>query len=123
MSFHRILARAYRQNGKWDKAIGSYQQVIKLLPSSTAAYTNLGYIFVKTKKYNKAVEQYRLALKIAPSSSTLYYNLGNVLMAQKDYRGAMDAYVGYIEHAPNGKYEAKIRTKIEDLRFKIMTQE
>ena len=123
VSFHRILARAYRQNGKWDKAIGSYHQVIKLLPSSTAAYTSLGYIFVKTKKYNKAVEQYRLALKTAPSSSTLYYNLGNVLMAQKDYRGAMDAYVGYIEHAPNGKYEAKIRTKIEDLRFKIMMQE
>jgi tetratricopeptide (TPR) repeat protein len=80
-------------------------------------------MYVKGKQYNKAVEQYRTALKISPTSSTLYYNMGNVLMAQKDYRGAMDAYVGYIENDPDGKYAESIRTKIEDLRFRIMTQE
>jgi len=123
VSFSRVLANAYRRDGQSGKAIKSYRKVILLSPSSTGAYTSLGNMYVKGKQYNKAVEQYRTALKISPTSSTLYYNMGNVLMAQKDYRGAMDAYVGYIENDPDGKYAESIRTKIEDLRFRIMTQE
>lgn len=123
VSFHRILANAYRQQGRTDKAIAAYRDVIRLNPDDTGAYTSLGNIFVKTKQYDKAVEQYRAGLKAGSSSPILYYNIGNVLMAQKDYRGAMEAYVGYIENAPDGKYAESIRDKIEDLRFKIMTEE
>lgn len=119
---HRALADAYKNTGRLKQAISTYQQITRLTPKSSASFTNLGNLYVKNKQYDQAITQYRQALKVNPKAELVNYNLGNVLVAQKQYRAAIDAYVGYLRIAPKGKYAQKARDKVEDLRFRIMSQ-
>jgi tetratricopeptide (TPR) repeat protein len=120
---YEMLAQACRAQGDTGRAIAVYQEIIRLAPARSAAYTNLGNIYVRLKQYDRAVQQYRAGLKADPASSILYYNLGTVLVVQKDYRGALDAYTRYLKLEPDGPYAETVEKKIEDLRFKAMTEQ
>jgi tetratricopeptide (TPR) repeat protein len=120
---HRILAIAYKRQGLPSKAIGAYTEIVRLEPSSSDAYASLGNLHVGMKMYDEAVVHYRAGLAADPKSDLIYYNLGNVLSAQKEYRAAIDAYVGYLRISPGGKYVQKVRDKVEDLRFRVLSSE
>ncbi len=120
---YRMLAIAYKRLGHAQKAIDAYKQVIRIEPSSSEVYARIGNLYVGLKKYENAIEQYQAGLVVDPESELLYYNLGNVLAAQQDYRAAIDAYAGYLRMAPDGRLEQKVREKVEDLRFRIMSSE
>ena len=66
-----------KAKGQDQKLIGAYTEIIRLDPSSSVAYTNLGNIYVRLKDYNKGVSQYRAGIKATPEFELLHYNLGS----------------------------------------------
>lgn len=51
-------ALTYTQQGKWDRAIGEYQTILKADPRDVTVYNNLGDLFARAGKTAEAIEQY-----------------------------------------------------------------
>jgi Flp pilus assembly protein TadD len=75
----RQLAIRQHQQGQTDQAIQLYQTFLKLQPSDTAIWCNLGAALRKQKHYQSAVNCYRRALEIQPNDPTALGNLANAL--------------------------------------------
>lgn len=121
---HReLLAQAYRSKGSVDQALTTYREIVRLDPGNSSAYLTMGNVYVREKQYDKAIQQYRAGIKAAPLAPLPYYNLATVLMSQKDYRGALEAYSGYLRADPAGEYADTAKKKVDELRFKVMTQQ
>ena len=72
-----LLGNALGKQGKFSEAIDSYQRAIKIKPSFTEAYNNLGLVFEELGKFNEAIDSYQQAIKIKPNFTEAYNNLGN----------------------------------------------
>jgi Tfp pilus assembly protein PilF len=75
----RQLAIQFHRQGRADQAIALYQAFLKLQPSDTAIWCNLGAALRKQKKYQSAVNCYRRALEIQPDDVAALGNLANAL--------------------------------------------
>jgi len=82
-----VYAGAYFQRGllfskekELEKAIGDYQQQIKLTPFHFEAHYNLGILQLKTKQYLASVQTFEAAAKLAGGTrkAKVFYNLGLV---------------------------------------------
>jgi tetratricopeptide (TPR) repeat protein len=51
-------ALTYTQQGKWDRAIGEYQSILKADPRDVTVYNNLGDLFARAGKTAEAIEHY-----------------------------------------------------------------
>ena len=122
IEYREILAQAYRSKGAITQALTTYAEVVRMDPDNSSAYTTMGNIYVREKQYDKAIQQYRAGIKAAPLAPLPYYNLATVLLSQKDYRGAIEAYNGYLKADPLGEYADTVKKKVDELRFKVMTQ-
>ena len=67
-----------RRNQK--KAIESLEAAVRLSPSFSGAWNNLGTLFYKSAQYEKAEESFRAALTASPESFEPLVNLGGVLL-------------------------------------------
>lgn len=79
----------------YDVAVHAYRQVLKLDPSFTDAYVNLGTIFYNERKFAEAEHYYRLALAKDCYHAKACFNLGNVL----DEINCREEAVHYYERA------------------------
>ncbi len=55
------LGNAYDDLGKYEEAIESYKQAIRIDPDLPQAHYNLGVVYQKSNMYKKAMESYKLA--------------------------------------------------------------
>jgi TPR repeat len=60
---------------KWDSAIASYEQVLKLNKESADLYYNLGNAYYKNKFIGKAIWNFELALKLNPNHADAQNNI------------------------------------------------
>lgn len=123
VEYREILAQAYRSKGAMGQALTTFDEIARLEPGNSSAYTSMGNIYVRQKQYDKAIQHYRTGINAEPSAPLPYYNLATVLLSQKDYRGAMEAYNGYLKADPVGEYADTVKNKVDELRFKLMTQQ
>jgi tetratricopeptide (TPR) repeat protein len=65
----------YCKKSQYDKAIASYQAVIKEGYASSDLYFNLGYSYFKSKNYTKAILYFEKAKILAPADKDITYNL------------------------------------------------
>jgi len=76
-----LVYTALKQN---DKAISSYNKVIKLNPKHTKAYFKKGLLF--GNDYDKTIECYTKLIEFEPQNADAYYNLANAYRS-KDQGG------------------------------------
>ncbi len=77
---------AYRLKALYESAISSYQKVLKMDPSDTAASLRVAKCFFDMKRYDSAETLLREQVKIYPQNTEMKFNLGSALfkMEKKD---------------------------------------
>jgi uncharacterized protein YjbJ (UPF0337 family) len=80
------------QTKNFEEAIRCFSEAIRLEPSFTEAYNNLGNSLVALMRFDEAGEVYRKAITLDPSNATAYFNLGNLHRQMKNYTEARDAF-------------------------------
>ena len=76
----RFLAAVQAEEaGEKHRAIGLYEEILKIDPLYAAAYINLGTINFHLHQYGRAEELYRRATEVDPAYVLAFFDLGNVL--------------------------------------------
>lgn len=96
---------AYK-NGEYDKASGSYQEVIKKNPDNATAQFNNGNALYKSDKKEESVKAYDNAINLfgtAAEKSNAYYNKGVVLQNEKKLPECIEAYKQALKLDPSNE--------------------
>ena len=86
--------------GEKQRAIGLYDEILKLDPAYAPAYINLGTIQFHLRDYAKAEELYRRATEADPGYVLAFFDLGNVLDELERPDESIDAYRQAVALAP-----------------------
>ena len=86
------LGIVYSSIGKYQQAIESYNQAIRMIPDFAAAHYNLGIIYFNLGNYQQAVKNFSQAVRAAPDFTAAYYNLGVVYHLLGQNQRAIENY-------------------------------
>src|SRR5205807_1690479 len=86
------------------EATGFYRVALAVRPATSAAYNNLGVLFLVQKKLPEAIAACHKAVELDPKYPVAYNNLGNAFRDQGKLPEAIAAYHKAIELDP--KYAA-----------------
>ena len=73
---HYNLGLALKHRGRFQEAIGHFEQALQLKPDSADTHNNLGATLWQVGRAQEAMGHYELALRIKPDSAEAHYNLG-----------------------------------------------
>ena len=91
---------AYRLKGEHDRAIGDYNQAIRINAKFAAAYNNRGIAYDGKGDYDRSIADYDQAIKLKPSAET-YFNRGNAHLGKSHYDHAIGDYNQAIKLKPD----------------------
>jgi tetratricopeptide (TPR) repeat protein len=94
------LAYAYQQTGRYDDALFTYDAVLDLLPSETAALYNKGVILLKLGETAAAEEVLRAALDVNPGHALAAATLARQLVDDGDYEAVLEVVLPAAERSP-----------------------
>ena len=86
------LANQYMLMKQWDKAIETYQALLKLKPNDITAHQNLGIAAYNKKSMEDAETHFRKALELKSPGPTAHYYLGLIFVATKRYPEAVPEF-------------------------------
>ncbi|MGQ9455739.1 MAG: tetratricopeptide repeat protein [Armatimonadota bacterium] len=113
----------YSAVGVWRNSITLFDQALKVDPTNSLAYNNLGNALVDLGEFDRAIECYNKALQYHPEYADARYNLaeayrqsGEVDKAISEYKRVIRMYPKYIKarnnlgslYALQGKYDLAI---------------
>lgn len=67
------------EQNKLENAQHSFENAIKINPSSSMSYSALGYVHYLTKRYDLAIQNFKMALSLDPNNAGAHNNLGYTL--------------------------------------------
>ncbi|MBU2102291.1 MAG: tetratricopeptide repeat protein [Candidatus Omnitrophota bacterium] len=86
------------ENNDYQCAISEFETAIKLIPTESVCYINLGLTYKKMGNHQEAIKFLEKAISCDPEDSEIYYNLGNVYFELlRDKEAAMRYYLKAIE--------------------------
>lgn len=86
--------------GDLVQAETSFHAVVRLNPSSGAAYSNLGVIAMRQKRWSAALSALSNAERLAPSLTGVRLNMGLVYYRINDFRSASPEFAYVLVHEP-----------------------
>ena len=86
---------------KFDAAINSYKQALKINPEFADGYYNMGVVLQNKGDLEEALGNYKQALKIRPDYAEAYNNMGVVLQNRGDLESAIDSYKQALKIKPD----------------------
>ena len=86
------LANQYMLMKQWDKAIETYQALLKLKPDDTTVHQNLGIAAYNKKSMEEAETHFRKALELKSPGPTAHYYLGLIFVSTKRYPQAVPEF-------------------------------
>ena len=89
------LAVKYHQDGKIPEAEAAYNEILKINPSNSVCYNNLGLIASDRGLYQAAEQLFKKSCEINRKNSDAYNNLGNTYRAQ----GKIEEAIASLEQA------------------------
>ena len=98
---HNIQGASNAYLERYDAAIESYDQAIKINPGYADAYLNKGSALQKKGQLDKAIESFNTALSINSDNSTAYFNMGNALTEKDELDAAVESYKKALEIKPD----------------------
>jgi len=74
-----MLAKANQlyEQGKYDDALGAYQELRDKYIDNALAWYGMGAVFYANKMYDKAIDRFQTAIKLDPNLTTAMHWLGN----------------------------------------------
>lgn len=90
--FFNELGYAYRQKGRMEEAIQSYQKSLSLDPQNPVIMENLAVVFYLNKEYSQAVELCQKVVKSNPRFHQAHSTLGLAYYRLGKYREAMEEF-------------------------------
>ena len=110
-----LLAGVYNETNS-DKAIGCYENAIKLNPKSYLAYRGLGNYYLKKKDYSLADAYYGKAIDINSFRfAPIYKNRAVARMQIGNNRGAKEDLIKYLEQMPTAQDRKSIEEALVEL--------
>jgi Flp pilus assembly protein TadD len=100
------LAKKYHARGQLDKAIGLYQDTMRLDPTNANAQNDLGVALQQRGKRTEAEAAYRRAIALDPFSATAHLNLGLFL---RSMNRAADASQEFYQARQNARGDEETR--------------
>jgi tetratricopeptide (TPR) repeat protein len=64
---HYNRGNAYTDQGKFDEAIGNFNEAIQLDPNYAAAYNDRGVVYCQQRKFDKAISDFSNAIRLDPN--------------------------------------------------------
>ena len=94
---HHVLALALDGQQKFNEAVTSYQNALKLQPekynqSSPDLQFNLGIALTQLNRLDEAANAYLQAIRLQPNFFEAYGKLGTILQRQGKLEGAIESY-------------------------------
>ena len=92
---------SFFEAGKYEEAIESYKQAIRIKPDSAKLHAFLGGAYIESGDYKKAIESFKEAIRIKPDYAGAHYFLGFAYENLGDYQKAIGAYKQAIRIKPD----------------------
>ncbi len=89
---HLNLGAALNVKGRFDEAIGHFEEAIRLGPGTENAHINLAYALAQKHRLAEAVQQYEAALRLTPGDAAVHNDLGLTLARQGRAEEAITHY-------------------------------
>ncbi len=89
---HFGLGAACATLGKWDEAIGHYDDALELDPKDARTHNNIAIVYANQGRTADAMAEYEKALAIQPAHAEANNNLGILLYGQGRYKEAIAHY-------------------------------
>lgn len=86
------LGLAFQQAGRFEDAIGQYEESLRLEPSQPLVLTNLGNVYRRLGDLEKACALLEEVVALRPAAPEAHLNLGNVHLDRGDYQQAGRSY-------------------------------
>ena len=80
-----ILGNIQKSLKKFNEAIISFQEAIKLHPNFSEAYNNLGNICKSLNENKQAIDNYKKAISLKENNFQAYFNLANLYYSLENY--------------------------------------
>ena len=78
---------------KYEAAIASYNQAIKIDPKNIWLWNNRGEAYTRLEQFERAIFDFKQAIALDPNRSFVpWNNLGKLYYQQKEYQSAIEAY-------------------------------
>jgi tetratricopeptide (TPR) repeat protein len=94
------LARAARHKGQTDRALGAYQELIKLNPRDADAHLQAGQLYQSLGQHERAANAFRTVVRLRPQSGDAHFRLGLCLLRQQDHEAALASFDRAVELDP-----------------------
>ncbi len=83
------LARIYRTEGKYDKAISLYKRSLEISSRNSVALINLAVAYKGNGQISEAIKQYQILLELDPDDPEGYYGLALTYFNEENYEDAI----------------------------------
>lgn len=88
------------ENKRWDEAIASYKEALRINYRDSSSHNNLGGIYFRLGQMEKAVLHFREALKYDPGNADAHFNMGLWLLKSNDAEGALKEFMETVQYNP-----------------------
>lgn len=89
------------QSGDLEAAERCFRRVIALDPKSSAAYVNLGVVYMRQKRWDEALAQLRKAEALSPGQPGISLNIGLAYYRESDFTEALAPFSEALRLAPD----------------------
>jgi len=128
-----LIGYCYGSLGRYQDAIESYKQAIRIEPDYAVAHYNLGVTYGSLGRYQDAIESYKQAIRIKPDFAEAHCNLGVAYGILGRYEDAVEAFKQVIRINPDlveahyllgitygklGRYQDEIESFKQAIRIK-----
>lgn len=96
----QILGMAYKQIGKFDKAMNCFSDAIELSTNTYDAAYTLGLLYLTASQHKDSVRAFKEALKMRKDDPLALVGLGNAYFALNDYGQARVAFQRVMDTSP-----------------------
>ena len=76
---HNNLGIVFKELGKFNESIDSYQRAIQIKSDYAEAFKNIGNVLIMTNKVDEAISNYEKAIKINTNFIKTFVKVGNFL--------------------------------------------
>ena len=114
--------RQQTDQGKYDRAISTFYEEIKVNPDNNEAWRELGVAFYKKGDLDKAEEAFKQANSIKPDARANLF-MGMLYEKRENYDRAIDAYRMSLSYKPSSKTKDMILAHLDQLVAKKMKVE
>ncbi|MBY0403689.1 MAG: tetratricopeptide repeat protein [Cyanobacteria bacterium] len=99
-----LLGMAYKEKGRYAKAIEYFQQACIWEPTGSHIYLQLGFIYSYQDVHLEAIAAFQKAAAFHPNQLVIYTNLASSCMTAEKYHQAIEAYIEAIRLNPEDPY-------------------